>query len=59
MESLCRHCAFAREIISGKGTRYLLCEKALVDERYRKYPPQPLLSCHGYTASEAKDTEAE
>jgi len=51
--SLCQSCSFAREIISGKGSRFLLCEKSQTDHRFPKYPPQPVMRCRGF--SEKKD----
>lgn len=47
--SLCEHCAHVRRIVTGKGSQFLLCERALADPRYLKYPPQPLLRCAGFT----------
>lgn len=37
-----------REIVSGRGSRFVLCKKAQEDPRFAKYPPQPLLACPGY-----------
>jgi len=37
-----------REIISGKGSRFLLCEVSQTDPRFKKYPPQPIVRCLGY-----------
>ena len=47
--SLCEHCAQMREIISGKGSRFLLCQFSRIDPRYPKYPPQPVVRCQGFT----------
>lgn len=46
--SLCPSCSFAKEIISGKGIRFLLCEKSQTDERFPKYPRQPVIRCHAF-----------
>ncbi len=46
--SLCPSCSFAREIVSGKGSRFLLCEKSKTDPRFAKYPRQPVVHCHGF-----------
>ena len=48
MESLCGTCSCAREIVSGTGSRFLLCQKSQADRRYPKYPPQPVIACEGY-----------
>jgi hypothetical protein len=44
---LCGDCVFARVIDSGRST-FHLCERALTDPRYRKYPILPVLSCPGH-----------
>jgi hypothetical protein len=46
--SLCESCGRMREVISGKGSRFLLCELSRVDHRFAKYPGQPVLECPGY-----------
>ena len=37
-----------REIVSAKGSRFLLCKLAQSDARFAKYPPQPVVGCEGY-----------
>ena len=44
---LCADCAFSRIVNSGRSTFYL-CERAVTDPRFRKYPPLPVLSCSGH-----------
>ncbi|SIO58068.1 hypothetical protein SAMN05444166_5557 [Singulisphaera sp. GP187] len=46
--SLCERCEGMRVIISGKGSRFLLCERSQTDARFVKYPSQPVLRCQGY-----------
>jgi hypothetical protein len=46
--SLCETCAHLREVMSGRGSRFLLCLLSRTDGRYPKYPPQPVLRCSGY-----------
>ena len=48
MESLCQSCRYVRKITSGKGSVFWLCELAQTDDRFRKYPPQPIVNCIGY-----------
>jgi hypothetical protein len=48
IQSLCETCSHATEIVSGKGSRFLLCEKSQTDRRFQKYPPQPIMECIGY-----------
>jgi hypothetical protein len=46
--SLCESCRHLREIVSGKGSRFLLCLLSQSDARYPRYPPQPILRCGGF-----------
>jgi hypothetical protein len=48
MRSLCETCASMREVITPKGSRFLLCRLSLVDPGFVKYPPQPVVRCDGY-----------
>jgi len=47
-QSLCQTCASMREIVTPKGSRFLLCQLAKDDPAYPKYPPQPIVRCDGY-----------
>ena len=47
-QSLCEHCARMREVISGKGSRFLLCQFSQVEPRFPKYPPQPVFACPAF-----------
>jgi len=51
--SLCEGCARMREVISGRGSRFLLCQHSRVDPRFPKYPPQPVVRCEGYDRAPA------
>jgi hypothetical protein len=33
-----------KEIVSGKGSKFLRCQKSQTDRRFQKYPPQPVMS---------------
>jgi len=46
--SLCEGCARMREVISGRGSRFLLCEHSRADPRFPKYSPQPVIRCEGH-----------
>lgn len=37
-----------REIITPKGSRFLLCQLSQSDADYPRYPPQPIVQCEGY-----------
>jgi hypothetical protein len=46
--SLCQTCSMMREIVTPRGSRFLLCTLSATDKRYAKYPPQPIIRCEGY-----------
>ena len=46
--SLCESCVRMREVITPKGSRFLLCQLSQTDPAYPKYPPQPVVQCDGY-----------
>ena len=43
MKSLCESCVHVREVVSGTGSRFLLCQLSQQDRRFPKYPPQPMV----------------
>ena len=45
---LCKDCHYGRIVASAKGSRFILCERSLIDARYEKYPVMPVLECNGY-----------
>ena len=50
IESLCQTCQHCRQIVSGKGSRFFLCQLSQEDGRYAKYPQQPIVRCAGYAS---------
>jgi hypothetical protein len=50
--SLCETCAWMREVVTPKGSRFLLCRLSQADPAYPKYPPQPVVRCDGYQKKE-------
>jgi hypothetical protein len=50
--SLCEMCAWVREVVTPKGSRFLLCRLSQTDPDYLKYPPQPVVRCDGYRKEE-------
>lgn len=48
-ESLCLACQHRRDIVSGRGSRFLLCELAKTERGYAKYPSQPVVRCAGFS----------
>ena len=46
--SLCETCTSMREIVTPKGSRFLLCQLSQTNPDFPKYPPQPVVRCDGY-----------
>jgi len=46
---MCRH---RKDVVSGKGARFLFCLRSQSDpgQRYPKYPSQPVVQCGGFEA---------
>jgi hypothetical protein len=47
-QSLCETCQMMREVVTPKGSRFLLCQLSITNPDYPKYPPQPIVKCDGY-----------
>jgi len=45
---LCARCLHARLIVSGRGSRFVLCERSKTDARFPRYPPLPVRACAGF-----------
>jgi hypothetical protein len=56
--SLCETCASMREVVSAKGSRFLLCQLSIKDSSFAKYPPQPIVRCTGYQPKSEREDEA-
>ena len=52
LQSLCETCRLMREVVTAKGSRFLLCQLSKCDPAYPKYPPQPVVRCEGYQRKE-------
>jgi hypothetical protein len=52
LPSLCETCALMREVVTPKGSRFLLCQWSQTDPAYSKYPAQPVGRCRGYRKKE-------
>jgi propionyl-CoA synthetase len=50
---LCWTCRHSKVNQTRKGTAYLRCTRAEWDDRLRRYPPLPVMSCVGYEARQA------
>ena len=53
---LCDDCRWQRVVGNTRGSRFSMCERSKVDERFAKYPRLPVERCPGYEprASEAR-----
>jgi len=49
---LCARCAHAALQINARGSRFWRCRLADSDDRFRRYPPLPVLRCDGLRAGE-------
>ena len=47
-QSLCETCNSMREVVTPKGSRFLLCQLSTANADYPKYPRQPVVRCEGY-----------
>lgn len=45
---LCTACRYAREVVSTRGSRFVLCERSQTDPAYPRYPRLPVVVCAGY-----------
>lgn len=52
---MCATCLHVRRMQSDRGSVFFLCQLALSDQRFRKYPSLPVLQCDGYRAPESKE----
>jgi hypothetical protein len=57
VRSLCETCARVREVVTPKGSRFLLCQLSRIDPAYPKYPPQPVVQCDGYRRREKNEQD--
>jgi hypothetical protein len=57
--SLCETCAWMREVITPKGSRFLLCQLSQSNLDYSKYPSQPVVQCDGYQKKEQTEGNVE
>jgi len=52
---MCATCLHVRHMQSDRGSVFFLCQLALTDDRFRKYPRLPVLQCDGYKPADAKE----
>jgi hypothetical protein len=45
---LCATCRYARIIENRRGSRFWLCARSRIDERFPRYPPLPVIQCAGH-----------
>jgi len=53
---LCGDCTHARRVESDRGSVFILCQLALTDSNFKKYPRLPVLACTGYESSRQQNT---
>jgi hypothetical protein len=52
---LCSSCTHARVVVSGRGSRFILCGLSSTDRRFPRYPRLPVIACGGYRARRLPD----
>jgi len=57
--SLCISCHHKREIHNKRGSIFLLCSKSKEDDRFAKYPVQPVVACQAYVREEKRGEKRE
>jgi hypothetical protein len=57
IQSLCETCDLMREVITPKGSRFLLCQLSRSAPAFPKYPPQPVVRCDGYRPRDKNEEE--
>jgi hypothetical protein len=55
---LCDGCRHARVITSGRGSRFILCERSRTDPRFPRYPALPVVACDGFERRLSLDLDA-
>ncbi|MDP9036748.1 MAG: hypothetical protein M3O50_18260 [Myxococcota bacterium] len=45
---LCQRCRYGKQVVSARGSAFLLCLLHERDPRFAKYPRLPILRCAGY-----------
>ena len=48
---LCATCRHVEPIVSARGSTFYLCQLALTDPTFPKYPTLPVIECEGYEPS--------
>ena len=46
--SLCPKCSSVRKIENKRGSVFFMCGRSKEDNRFPKYPPQPVVACPGF-----------
>jgi hypothetical protein len=55
--SLCETCAHRREIVTPRGSRFLLCRRSIMEPCYPRYPPQPVVRCDGHETRDESERD--
>jgi hypothetical protein len=51
---LCAGCRHANLVVTGRGSRFVLCERSRTDPRFPRYPTLPVISCTGFELRAAR-----
>jgi hypothetical protein len=44
----CARCVHARALRNRRGSVFVLCRRSVDDDRFRRYPPLPVVGCAGF-----------
>ena len=56
---LCEGCRFRHWVISGRGSRFLRCQRSFDDPSYPRYPQLPVLTCDGFDPGDPPSADAD
>jgi hypothetical protein len=51
---LCAGCLHGKLVVSGRGSRFVLCDRSRTDPRFPRYPTLPVISCTGFEIRAAR-----
>jgi hypothetical protein len=50
---LCAACVHAKLVVTGRGSRFVLCDRSRTDPRFPRYPTLPVVACTGFESRAA------
>jgi hypothetical protein len=56
---MCENCRHVRRLSNARGSVFYLCERAVSDARFARYPRLPMLRCDGHEPPSDTDSKRE